>query len=223
MEDKVVHTNNKEQNTAEPRKLKHSHSVPVKRNKETFNPLLFRNSRSNINDARDDSDKEESKGLKQQLDVHCESKVWDITNIEEFPSHFEIQRTHCVLFDALPNDIAGRISDYLSEAADSVLFDNENAIAHVEIDDELRLLIRLFKSYEKDSSDENAKECVLVEVTRRHGCSAKFHFVANKILAAAQNIEDNTTDDKFTAKPLKVSSELRQEFLNQVRITPRDD
>lgn len=226
-------------NTKEATKLKHSHSTPLNRKKETFNPLLFRNSRSNIyRDARDEDSNEQNQQPQTNLQPIADSNEWKINNIEEFPTHFDVQRTHCIVHDISANEVATKISSFLKDAADSILYDNDNAIAHVEMEHGLRLLIRLFKTLRHDGGDDKDKDqgqnqdgsdsCkeggVLVEITRREGCSAKFHSVARKILAAAQGMEGdelkNLEENTLTPKPLKVSSELRQEFLKQVKINP---
>ena len=249
MENKEANVNNV--STKEAAKLRHSHSTPPNRKKETFNPLLFRNSRSNIyKDSRDEDSNEQKQQSQQNLQQQqqqqqqqqsqpaADSNEWKINDIEEFPTHFEVQRTHCIVHGISANAVATRISTFLKDAADSILYDNDNAIAHVEMNHGLRLIIRLFKtmrdgddddddddSQDQDGRDNGKERCVLVELTRREGCSAKFHSIATKVLAAAQGIEGDEAlkkleENTLTPKPLKVSSELRQAFLKQVKINP---
>ena len=206
------HTDDTEEGTStKPTKLKHSNSVPVKKRQEMLNPLLFRNSRSNIYDL---DIQEEREGEASNSANDTKSKAWTIENIEEVPTIFQIQRTNCTIQDLTPDKVASNISQYLNEVAVSTLYDDENAVAHAELGEDLRILVRLFK-VKGDGG-------VLVEVSRRDGCSAQYHSEAMKILHAAKGLDVKTLSvDNNDSKPrsIDVSSDLRSQYLKQMKIT----
>lgn len=275
--------------------LKHSHSVPVKNRREAMNPLLFRNSRSNIyvgGEIETDQGEQEQRQCENtinivstatgdkssitskkrnsfrsntHLNLNLNSQTWTIdqNKIDEISPFFQIQRTHTTIEiddDDMDNDkcktspstIAKNISTYLNTISVSTLYDNENGIAHAELEGDLRILVRLFrktKEVEGANNDTNTnndknngsgsgrKSTILVEVSRRDGCSAQFHSMAMNILHAAEGkdmdvdalenavnlkselkIETSGKSSSSRAREAKVSSELRNEFLKQVKI-----
>jgi len=230
--------------------LKHSHSVPVKSRKVEMNPLLFRNSRSNIYDSADGEDGDEQRQCVDTSDIlisSCSpddagtgtgtgagtgadvgsdvkkvkrmsikkllnssylhlnnSQTWTVDNnkVEEISPLFQtqLQRTHTIIDEnendnneedaCSPSTVATNISNYLKSISASTLYDDENAIAHAELEDDLRILIRLFWKTEvisnKDKDPTKRKRQILVEVSRRNGCSAQYHSTAMNILSAAR-------------------------------------
>lgn len=272
-------------------KMKHSHSVPMKQHSHNSTPQLFRISRSNINDVVDvtttnntttsstatannnNSSHHENNNTTTEEQVPAEVvPSWNINNdnVQLFPSYLEKERTHCIVHASSPRDVANYISTYLNnkDVAISTLYDNENAIAHVELKDELRVLIRLFKikhnedegneeenqeEHEKDDdgnddydhdkrgtknkhNKKEKKNCTLVEVCRRDGCSAAFHNEAWKILHVAQKGLDmstvtctckntletmnitTTSSLRENAKMFTIPKELRSDYLKQFKI-----
>lgn len=170
---KTTTTNNRQQshitmfpsNTAT-HQLVHSHSVPInqRHGMTTPNPLLFRVSRSNVNESSGihdtctctDETIEQQHNPNDAIKSTSSSSLPSSTSksppswilngdIPEFPPFFEIQRTHCIINDLSPNEIATNISTYLEGIAVSTLYDNENGVAHAELQNELRVLIRIFR------------------------------------------------------------------------------
>jgi hypothetical protein len=231
------------QQTNEATKFKHSHSVPVQKRKEMLNPLIFKRlSRSNVNDVcleeetrtdeTDDRNRSSNSGNDRSSSSNSSSSspsIWtvgEMDEIEKISPFFHLQPTHCVIYDLSPKTIAKNISEYLDEITVSKLFDDKHAMAHAELEDGLRIIIHIFKTNE-EIVEHGEKEGILVEVSRRDGCSAKYHSVAMKILCAAKgldreswNIDDNTRSTSRGALPLKgVPSQLRKAYMDQMKLT----
>lgn len=238
---------NEESNVEEERvvkatRFKHSHSVPVPRREEMLNPLIFkRMSRSNVNDVcleeetradeTDDKDRiisssNDRSSRSNSSSSHTFWTVGEMDEIEKISPFFHLQPTHCVIYNLSPNTIAKNISEYLDEITVSKLFDDKHAMAHAELEDGLRIIIHIFKTKEK-TIENGKKEGILVEVSRRDGCSAKYHSVAMKIMCAAKgldrkawNVDDSTKNTSRGAMPLKgVPSQLRKAYMDQMKLT----
>mmetsp|Transcript_17975 Transcript_17975/g.22000 ORF Transcript_17975/g.22000 Transcript_17975/m.22000 type:complete len:230 (+) Transcript_17975:89-778(+) len=178
-------------------RLHHSQSLPTNKNAGVLNSFSMR-SRSNVNNN--------GEGIPKP------SSPWNISNVEQVSPFFHIPITHCIIHDLELDVIAKNISDFIVEISESVIYDDDNAIAHVEMGDNLRIQIRLFKAGNADRSDQKKKnddktdgEGILVEVSRRCGCSVKYHYVAMKILDAANGKKnDNWNIDDGKPKPLNI-------------------
>lgn len=226
-------------------RFKHSHSVPVIKRKEMLNPLIFKRlSRSNVNDVcleeetrADETDDKirlsSCSNDRSSSSNSCSSSsnptIWtvgEMDDIEKVSLFFHLQPTHCVIYNLSPKTIAKNISEYLDEIAVSKLFDDKHAMAHAELEDGLRIIIHIFKTNE-EKVENGEKEGILVEVSRRDGCSAKYHSVAMKIMCAAKgldreswNVDDSTKSISRGAMPLKgVPSELRKAYMDQMKLT----
>lgn len=254
-----INNNNTNHHVHGTKKLKHYHSVPLQQQQQQKRDLMIikknphtttiRLSRSNII-----HNVEERTCCNDSTTLPSTSvQSWNVNNndIKIFPPYLKMERTHCIIpvrvlppvpavlvhsDDGLsiissPNDIANHISSYLKGVAVSTLYDNENAIAHVEFKNELRVLIRLFKKiHENDNTKSTSSstrtgkdnDCILVEVVRREGCSVQFHREARRILHVAQGLDIcalDEDDDLSMKKVLNVPKELRREYLNQFKIT----
>jgi hypothetical protein len=199
-----------------PTALRHFHSLPVKPRMGDLNPRLFRLSRSGLNDV---SSRELEVGADQRQSEETlpSSTIWKSDNIEFVPSPFQVQRTHCIIYDQSTDMILNNISKYLDEVAVGKVYDNKNVIAHVELKGDLMVLIRLFKA--KENGDDVKDGGILVEITRRQGCSAQYHSEATKILCAAKGLDKEDweiNESSRKVRTLDVPTELKHEYLKQM-------
>lgn len=103
---------------------------------------------------------------------------WRIKNVLPVPPMYFLERTHVLVSDASPQQIAARIVDCMQrESVRAVYDDRENCIT-AETKEHVEFMIRLWA---KDNG-------TIVEVQRAGGCGFVFHQIARAVLRAAKGL-----------------------------------
>lgn len=115
-------------------------------------------------------------------------KIWNVEQIEEIDPFFPIERSHEVIDDLAPSQIAINVYNFLVAQSIDAVYDDQEAVAYAQTPKGCKFRVHLFKPNHHFNGG-NKDGSVLVEVQRRSGCCVKFHSLAMQILCAAKGCE----------------------------------
>eukprot|EP00934_Nitzschia_sp_Nitz4_P004517 Nitzschia sp. Nitz4//scaffold102_size76354//1482//3183//NITZ4_005620-RA/size76354-snap-gene-0.131-mRNA-1//-1//CDS//3329532213//4507//frame0 len=107
---------------------------------------------------------------------------WKVTQLEQVPADFPLERTHREIRGVTASEVASRISDALRRLSVCAEYDSSSAKAKCTTTDSVSFRIRLYSG-----GDDGLP--VVVEVQRRNGSPSSFMKVCRGILNAAEGAE----------------------------------
>ena len=113
-----------------------------------------------------------------------EAKTWKVSELEQVPVDFPLERTHREIYDADATEVASRISKALRLLSVQAEYDGEKGKAKCTTTDMVSFRIRLYSG-----GDPGEGLPVVVEVQRRGGSYSSFMGVCRKILDGAEGAE----------------------------------
>lgn len=173
--------------------MKPSVSLPQPQQK----PSLFFRMASHSH--RSDSDSNPERTVRK---IH-RNKSWNVDQVEEINPLFPIERSHEVINNLTPSEIASNVFNFLNGQSIDAEYDDQEAVAYAQTPKGCKFRVHLFKpnghnGTEGGNGNGNHDSSVLVEVQRRSGCCVKFHSLAMQILCAAKGCEYKPECPHFT-------------------------
>lgn len=103
---------------------------------------------------------------------------WRVTNVLPMPPMYFLERTHVVVSDASPQQIAARIVDCMERESVRAVYDDRENCVTAETKEHVEFVVRL---WEQDNE-------TIVEVQRAGGDGFVFHQIAKAVLRAAKGL-----------------------------------